>query len=91
MSVVARLHLVQRARSLIARPQLNAQQCCGLCSSGSSPRLPAWGTFGKTAEQIKDIEAQVREDGHRQAAISRKLAELGLRATAMATRPFQWL
>ena len=59
-------------------------------ASAREPLLPRWGSWGKTSAQIAELEARVREDGVRQAAVSRHLAEWGLKVSAMVTRPVQW-
>ena len=67
---------------------LRARQLCSTASTG--PLLPKWGSFGKSADEIAKLEERIRDDGDKQAAITRQLAELGLRAQAMVVRPMQW-
>ena len=58
--------------------------------TSTGPLLPKWGSFGKSADEIAKLEERIRDDGDKQAAITRQLAELGLRAQAMVVRPMQW-
>ena len=75
-----------RRASIIS--SLRARQLCSTASTG--PLLPKWGSFGKSADEIAKLEERIRDDGDKQAAITRQLAELGLRAQAMVMRPMQW-
>ena len=75
-----------RRASIIS--SLRARQLCSTASTG--PLLPKWGSFGKSADEIAKLEERIRDDGDKQAAITRQLAELGLRAQAMVVRPMQW-
>lgn len=64
-----------------------------LCTASSSPReplLPKWGLFGKSADDVANLEQKVRDDGDRQAAVTKQLAEIALKFQAMVTRPAQW-
>jgi len=61
-----------------------------LSSSSRAPLLPRWGSFGKTSAQLSDLVERITEDGARQSAIQRELAEVGLKVSAMVMRPVQW-
>ena len=55
------------------------------------PLLPKWGSFGRSAEDIATMEERVRIDGERQVAVTRAIAELGLRFQTMVTKPLSWM
>ena len=62
-----------------------------LCTARpSEPLLPKWGSFGKTLDDVDKLVDNVKEDGDRQAAVTRQLAEMALKIQAMVTRPVQW-
>ena len=83
MSMVLRLRRCPITRAPPARQMCSA-------SSVREPLLPKWGFFGKTSQEISQLEQSVRADGDRQAAVTRQLAEMALRAQTMITRPVQW-
>ena len=49
------------------------------------------GSFGRSAEDIATMEERVRIDGERQVAVTRAIAELGLRFQTMVTKPLSWM
>ena len=61
-----------------------------LCTTAREPLLPRWGSFGKTPEQIATLEAALREDGEKLAALQLHFAELGVKLIGMVKRPYQW-
>ena len=73
----------------------------GVCTSGGvartpsassrSPRLPIWGSFGRSSEEISRLEAAVRASGDKQVALTKGLAELGQRTFAMLLAPMAWV
>lgn len=63
----------------------------GLCSAlGSGPLLPQWGRFGKTQEQIAQLEEEMRKTHAKQQELTMQAAEMAQRTLAMVTRPFQY-
>ena len=83
------LRCVRAARACARRP-LAARFLCTSGPQPSEPLLPKWGSFGKSHDDVSKLMETVRDDGDRQAAVTKQLAEMALRFQAMLTRPAQW-
>ena len=62
-------------------------------ASASAPLLPRWGSFGKTEEEVLELEAKVRAAGEAQVAVTREFAELTSRyllRAALLFQPHKW-